>query len=234
MEMAENLLATLVEQRLKALDTNPFAFEKAHGFPEDSLRSILRGNKKKSGTAINRAQEICAALGIDFHIGLAPEPPHLPPVDEDDFALIKLTNARLAAGGGAENGDSHVTDLLAFRRDWLKRLRVDPSSAVLARVTGNSMLPTLADGDTILIDTSTTARQVAVRSRPPARGNTPIYALRTNEGERVKRLLRPDDGTFILLSDNPDEAPEIYSGKELRRLELKIIGQVVWSGHIWR
>lgn len=228
------MLATLVEQRLSALGTNPFAFEKAHGFPEDTLRSILRGNKKKSGTAINRAQEICAALGIDFHIGPAPAPPPSPPEDVDEFARIPLVDARLAAGGGIENSDSQITDLLAFRRDWLKRLRVDPTNAVLARVTGNSMKPTLADGDTILIDTSTAARVVAVRSRPPARGNTPIYALRTSDGERVKRLLRPDAETFILLSDNPEEAPEVYSGSALRRLELNIIGQVVWSGHIWR
>lgn len=226
-EILEQIEGRRLELGLSQNDLGLLAFGKADN-------TAIQNLKKGSAPAVERLDAIARALDLELYFGPRRTPAAGPPVGEGDFAQIPLVDARLAAGGGAENGDSQVTDLLAFRRDWLKRLRVDPSNAVLARVTGNSMKPTLADGDTILIDTSASARQIAVRSRPPARGNTPIYALRTNEGERVKRLLRPDDETFILLSDNPEEAPEVYSGKELRRLELKIIGQVVWSGHIWR
>lgn len=195
------------------------------------VKNIRSGGGNVGFETLKRLADV---LELECYFGPPRSSPALPAANENDFAHIPLVDARLAAGGGIENSDNQITDLLAFRRDWLKRLRVDPTNAVLARVTGNSMKPTLADGDTILIDTSTAARVVAVRSRPPARGNTPIYALRTSDGERVKRLLRPDAETFILLSDNPEEAPEVYSGSALRRLELNIIGQVVWSGHIWR
>lgn len=231
MELAEQTLANLVEQRLKALNTNAFAFEKAHGFPADALRSVLRGGKK-AGTAINRAQEICRALGLEFYVG----PPRAEmqaaaPIDTAGFAHLPLVDARLAAGDGARNGDTEVLEHLAFREEWLRKQGLDPSQAVLARVHGDSMKPTLEQGDTILIDTSDAARRVEIRSRPPARSKVPIYAFRSGEDERVKRLLRPDPGTLIVLSDNPDWPPEIIAGQKLRQLELNIIGRVRWWGH---
>lgn len=230
MEPAETTFSRLVEQRLKALDTNAFAFEKAHALPEDAVRSVLRGGKK-TGTALNRAQELCAALGLEFYIGPQRPAQAPPPINDSDFARIPLVDAQLSAGAGAHNGDEDILDHLAFRNDWLKKLGLNPAHAVLARVSGDSMRPTLSPGDTILIDTSHQGRRIEVRSRPPRKGKAPIYAFRTGDDERVKRLIRPDQDTLVVLSDNPEWAPEVMTGAALKRAELGIIGKVVWWGH---
>lgn len=100
MEHAENILANEVEQRLKALNTNAFAVERAHDLPADAVRSILRGGKK-SGTTLNRAQDVCRALGLEFYIGPPRDHGTQPPdADPAGLAHLPLHEALLAAGDG--------------------------------------------------------------------------------------------------------------------------------------
>lgn len=222
MEYAEQTLAELVQQRLAELGTNAFAFERAHNLPPDAIRSILRGGKK-SGTTLNRAQMICEALNIDFHIGPPshPDPSKVTVIKGSDFTAVPRYEAELAAGDGASNGDQDtVVETLAFRRDWLKRLRVSPSNACLVKVRGDSMEPLLHDQDMVLID----------RSRRMVRSGK-VYALVESGAARVKRLERPDDNTLVLRPDNPSYPLEFRRGADLET--ISILGQVVWSGHTW-
>lgn len=210
-----------VEQRLKALGTNAFAVEKAAGLPADAVRSILRGGKK-SGTTINRAREVCEALGLELYIG----PPRVSgPIEtvnigNEDYAPIPRLDARASAGPGTENTNAQVIEKLAFRRDWLARMGVDASRAVLVSVKGDSMAPGLQDGDLALID----RRRQEVRS-----GN--VYALTDTDGStRVKRIDLLPEG-LILRSDAPQYPTEFRAPGDANRVQ--IIGQVVWSGHTW-
>ncbi len=231
MEHAENALAREVENRLKALETNAFAVEKAYGLPADAVRSILRGGKK-SGTTLNRAQDVCRALGLEFYIG---PPRDTGPVTQivlngADYASISLHDAWLSAGSGAENHVSNIVDQLAFRRDWLKREGIDAARACLARVMGDSMLPTLTAGDMVLINQAQTVPPVRKRGTKDKR-RAPIYALVENGEARIKRIERPDDATMILISDNPEYPPEIRTAKHVEQLQTTIIGKVLWWGH---
>lgn len=229
MENAQKTLAELIEQRLKALNTNAFAVEKEHGLPPDAIRSVLRG-LKKSGTGLNNAQQICEALGLELYIG---PPRDTGPVEQvildgQEFAQVPLHKASLAAGHGADNGTETIVDHLAFRRDWLKRIGVAASKAVLARAQGDSMQPSIHDGDLVLIDTS--RREISIRSRTPSdQRPAPIYALLDGGGARVKRLEQPEPGIIMLLSDNPAFPPEILTGP--KAAALNIIGKVMWWGH---
>ena len=221
MDDAETMLAELIRERLAALSTNTFAAERDYGLAPDALRSVLRGSKK-TGTGINRAQQICEALGLEFYIG---PPRSTGPVEtvvlgNEDFAPIPRLDARVSAGPGAENGDVQVIEKLAFRRDWLDRMGVDPAQAVLVQVSGDSMTPGLHDGDLALID----------RRRNKVR-NGHVYALTDTDGStRVKRIDLLPNG-LILRSDAPSYPAEFRPCDDANR--LRIIGQVVWSGHTW-
>ncbi len=136
----------------------------------------------------------------------------------DDFALISRYDAELAAGNGVENNDEPVNETLAFRRDWLQRLGVSASSACLVKVRGESMQPTLHDGDLVLID----------RARASVRSGR-IYAFIEDGQARVKRLDCIDQQTLLIRSDNPTFPIEIRRGPEADN--LRIFGEVVWSGH---
>lgn len=58
----------LVERRIRELETNTFAIEQRNGLPPDSIRNVLRG-EKKNGPTLARVSEICAALGLDLYFG---------------------------------------------------------------------------------------------------------------------------------------------------------------------
>lgn len=213
-----------MEERLKALKTNAFAFERAANLPSDAIRSILRGGKK-SGTALNRASEICEALGLELYIGPPLDHGDRPPVaDAEEFAHIPLHSAVLAAGEGHENGSEEVVDYLAFRREWLRKIGVSPSNAVLARAHGDSMQPCIWDGDMVLIDRS--RNDIPVRKPGNGRARSPIFAVLDDGHARLKRIERPEEGQVMLLSDNPDYPPQFAKIET-----LTIIGKVLWWGH---
>lgn len=124
MELAETTLQKAVAELLERSGTNAFAVEQAYGLPEDSVRSILNGTKKL-GTTLNKTQAVCAALGLELYVGPPREtgPVEQLSLDDAQYAQIPLHAAMLAAGGGYENARDQIIDQLAFRRDWLARMK---------------------------------------------------------------------------------------------------------------
>lgn len=183
--------------------------------------------------AIDRLEALFLYLGIGFDLApaLRNEAPAQLVLEGKDYARLPVLDAALSAGPGAANGDDLIVDHLAFKSDWLRRLHLSPSRASLVRVHGDSMRPTLQPGDIVLLDTSDQARDLPIRTRPQGKGRAPIYGLSIDGEARVKRLLRPDRDTLILLSDNSDWTPEVWSGARLRQMEPAILGKVVWWGH---
>lgn len=83
----------------------------------------------------------------------------------------------------------------------------------MLRVSGDSMEPTLKDGDWILADIS--------RKSPDSDG---IYLLQLSTGLAVKRLqgsITPD--TIIIKSDNP-----IYNPENANLKDVIILGRVIY------
>ena len=227
MEHAQDTLAREVSERLSALGTNAFAVENSAGLPADAVRSILRGGKK-AGTTLNRAQDVCNALGLELYIGPRRDSGAVQVIDrEAEYAHIPVHDAMLAAGAGAFNGAEEVVDFLAFRRDWLRRLGLDPSRAVIARATGDSMQPCVWHGDLVLIDLSRI--DPPMHSRPDRGRRAPVFALLDEGAAKIKRVQWIEPGLAVLLSDNPDYAPTFA-----RAENLSIIGKVVWWGHTSR
>lgn len=146
----------------------------------------------------------------------------------DDFASIPVHDAFLAAGHSAENNAEAIIGHLAFRREWLSRVGVSAEKARIARVRGDSMQPTLHHSDLVLLDGIEVFPPVQKRGHDDRR-RSPIYAFRDGGDARIKRIERPSEDQLLLLSDNPDYAPELRTGCDLA--ELKIIGKVVWWGH---
>ncbi len=83
--------------------------------------------------------------------------------------------------------------------------------------TGESMTPTIRDGNTLLID----ATDQNFR-------NFGIYVLEINGQRLVKRVQRKHDGSLVLIRDNhayqPDTVDKTAAG------DVVVIGRVVWSG----
>ena len=62
-------LVVLIESRLRDLHLSIHAAEKQYGFPPETLRSVIRG----SAPSVDRAKQICDALGIGMDFSLSRE-----------------------------------------------------------------------------------------------------------------------------------------------------------------
>lgn len=136
----------------------------------------------------------------------------------DEYVHIPRYEVEASAGGGAIIHSEQVVDYLSFRTDWVRStLGISVRDLALISVIGDSMEPTLSEGDVVLLDMTT--KSVLDGS---------IYVLQLNGGLLVKRIHRKLDGSVVVKSDNPRYDPEIVSEDSADL--LKIIGRVVWVG----
>jgi SOS-response transcriptional repressor LexA len=112
----------------------------------------------------------------------------LPQEELSEYELITKTSAR-AGAGSSHLIDDETEGLYAFRKDFLRSLRISKNS-VLLDVLGDSMEPTLRNGDTILIDRADTEVHDGL-----------IYLVGFQQQLLVKRLFR-DIAGLVLRSDN--------------------------------
>ena len=123
-----------------------------------------------------------------------------------------------AAGAGAFAGDEHAESHVAFDPAWLRQVaRGAPDQLSIIRVEGDSMAPTLGDGDDILVD----------RGDGPEQLRDGVYVLRMDGALVVKRLaLNPSARSLSIASDNP----AYPSRPDCDPAAVEIVGRVVWTG----
>lgn len=122
-----------------------------------------------------------------------------------------------SAGAGASVDGEAVEGEVAFDPKWLRELGADPRALSIIRVEGDSMAPTLDDGDDILVDGGDAA----------ARLRDGIYVLRMDDVLMVKRVARaPGQGRISVISDNP----HYRSWDDLPMASVQLVGRVVWTG----
>ncbi len=135
----------------------------------------------------------------------------------EDYVLIPHYDIGASAGSGAETGIETPLAVLAFQANFVRGISTGrPEALSVIRVEGDSMLPTLADGDHILVDADDRERL-----------RDGIYVLRTDDALLVKRLsVHPATRRLSIRSDN-DAYP---SWDDCDPAEVAVIGRVVWVG----
>ena len=123
-----------------------------------------------------------------------------------------------SAGPGAFPGEERPIAHIGIDPGWLKHLTRGRSSDLsLIRVQGDSMAPTLDDGDDILVN----------RAEGLATLRDGIYVLRRDDTLMVKRIaVSPTARRVTIKSDNP--AYPGWDGVDFN--EIEIIGRVIWAG----
>ena len=117
-----------------------------------------------------------------------------------------------SAGPGALAGEEAAIGAFRFGTRWMREQGLDPAMLSSIVVAGDSMEPTLRDGDEILVD------------RSPRAWRDGIHVVRAGDALLVKRLDTGRPGTLALVSDNP-----AYRVVELLPEEVQVIGRVVWK-----
>lgn len=132
------------------------------------------------------------------------------------FVPIPELEVRAAAGGGFIVDRESVRYHHPFATPFVRyELRSDPDRLAIVEVDGDSMQPTLLNGDRVLVDTG--------RRNPSPPG---IFALWDGMGTIVKRVEHihgSQPPTVRIISDNPVHRPY-----ERTLDEANIVGRVVW------
>lgn len=115
-----------------------------------------------------------------------------------------------------------VVDHLAFKAHWIKQIMgLDSSQLALISNRGDSMEPTLKEGDLLLLDQRGFPQQGRVRSDA-------IYVLLHGDDLVAKRLQCGFDGSITIQSDNPAYSTQVLPAEKSNL--LNIVGRVVWVG----
>ena len=212
-------------ERLVSLqgDRSARSFAQSLGISEGAYRALVRGGSPTLDTllAIARGADVSVqwlATGEgDTRPGTAQTQPQGAP-SSGDFCMIPRLDVRPSAGGGAVVLEEEPVGLLAFRAEWLRRRGINPGAARALTAKGDSMEPTIRDGDILLVDTSI--------DRIKDNG---IYVFLFNGLVLVKRIHVRRDGSVRLISDNqalyePDDVPAEETPS------LAIAGRVMWFG----
>jgi len=172
---------------------------------------IKRGTPKK--LAEDDRRTLARYFGIEEALLGAPDYDRPP-----KMAVLPVLDVRVSAGHGAVSGRETKLGAIAFETRWLKALSAGSIADLsVIQVIGDSMEPTLAAGDDVIVD----------RSDGNSKLRDGIYVLRADDQLLVKRLARvPTKSGLIVHSDNP----AYPSWEPQHRADVDIVGRVLWFG----
>lgn len=177
---------------------------------------IYKGSPKYLQPTDRKA--LAEVLNIDEELLIPSEPEGGRLVmEEGDFVPIPAYDVTASAGHGKLIQQENIRYHLCFQRSWLSRATSAPvQELAIIHVEGDSMTPTLSDGDTVLVDLT--------ESYPRTDG---IFVIGYDDHLMVKRLrIDPVRQKLAIISDNP-----LYSAVEdIAPHALNVIGKVIWLG----
>jgi repressor LexA len=138
------------------------------------------------------------------------------PVGTAVLPVVRRLDLAASAGPGTLADEERAAGSLVVDPRLLTSLGLDAATATFLPATGDSMEPTICDGDLMLVDEG--ERQVGTRGG--------IYVLRHDGVLMVKRLSR-DKAGLVITSDNPAYPPVVVKAVE-------IVGRVVWLSRALR
>jgi phage repressor protein C with HTH and peptisase S24 domain len=208
--------------RIRQLGMNVAVVAREAHVNRSFVYDILRGKSQLPN--LDKLTRIAAVVKVDLEwllTGKGQVDGEDPITEEyhNDFVAIQYVSLRPSMGGGAIFEEEERTGRdFHFRRAWIRdRLKAAPSMLRVMTVQGDSMIPTLEDGDVILVD---------LNQRSP---NPPgVFVLHDGIGLVAKRLEHiplSDPPRVRIISDNLR-----YNTYDGTADEVNIIGRVRWYG----
>ncbi len=176
--------------------------------------SNLQTGKKSFGEKKAEQIELAAGMPKDYLVR--------PLADEDDpWADVTGYSQAAGLGSGPEAQEWAETHKLKFRRDSLSRKRLSPQHLAVMYGSGDSMWPTIKEGDAILFDTTDTV--------PKNRGVYVVLIPGAGAEEYMVKRALVSKGVTTFVSDNLDGD---HDWKEPRPMDdgIKVVGRVRWTG----
>ncbi len=190
-----------------------------------SERTVERWERNESLPKANELIKIHELFGYDIHWLLTGEK-HKEggrscPVEPEerrsgqisDFIQVPKAEAHLSAGGGSFVLSEQLSESYSFRRDWVSKVATSMNNILLMSIDGDSMCPTLQEGDMVMVDTG--------RIRP---SSGKIYAFTPGDNLIQVKRLESRGNVIRVISDNRD----VYDAYNLPYDQIRVIGEIIW------
>jgi SOS-response transcriptional repressor LexA len=192
------------------------AFAKSVGISKSTLIRYEREDRLPDAETIAR---VCETYKVDFTWLITGKgEPFTPEPEEEDCVQIPKYDIGVSAGPGAFIDAACEPEMISVDLKWLRQeLNVNPAEMSMIYVRGDSMQPTIMDGDMLLV--SSQVEQI----------RDGIYISRYDGLLQVKRLQRQPKGVIRVSSDNSAYDPFSVSLQD-EGADFAIVGRVVWVG----
>jgi phage repressor protein C with HTH and peptisase S24 domain len=215
-------IAERLRNKMRDLGLNESQLSRRSSVPQPTINRILSG--ESSSPRKSTIEALSRPLGVSpdwLLFGTGSEATHDRSPSTKDYALIPQFKAKGACGGGYLNEHVETTEGLAFKRDWLHRMKAKPENLYVIYAEGDSMEPYIFEGDVVLFDRS----QIEPKDKQ-------VYVIRRPDGgNSIKRLTQQLSGTWVIRSDNPDKIanPDEPVSEDAIH-EMPFLGRVIWRG----
>lgn len=140
--------------------------------------------------------------------------------NETSLLPLQKYDIRASAGPGGLAHSEDITEIFHVSPEWLARFVPAHRRCGAIQVVGDSMEPTIRDGDLLIVAFDTTRQEVVGGG---------VFVITYNGETMVKRLKVQLDGSLLVKSDNSgDYPPKMLSSEEATRVIIH--AKVVWSG----
>jgi len=187
--------------------------EEGGDISEDDLARIKAG---KSTKKLQKSKAGVESPPLEYQAETELRPLGEKQAEDMGIALIPELQLGYSMGGGNVIEMFEHNGVAPFKREWLRpMMKGSFDDLFVAKGEGDSMIPTMLDGDIVLIDTA--QKDVLQQDR--------IWALSYGDLGMIKRVRKLPDGGYQINSDNPAvTAITAYDG------EMYVIGRVIWVG----
>ena len=210
MDEARKALDELIQQR----GHNYSSISRLLGRNAAYIQQYIRRGSPRSLDEQDRAV-LARFFGVDEKVLGAPERRSGPVVE---LVHVPVLSVEASAGHGALAEMEAKCAQFGFDEKWLRRLTASKATSLsIIGVHGDSMEPTLHDGDEVMVDLGD----------GQSRLRDGIYVLRMDDALNVKRIaIEPQGRRISVVSDNP----AYPSWRGLERRSINIVGRVLWFG----
>jgi phage repressor protein C with HTH and peptisase S24 domain len=179
-------------------------FERGEACPE-VLQLIQLASYYDTTVAELLGQESMDAFGPRQHM------------EDENLVMVPAIGVSASTGPGSQVDAELEVGKFAFRRSWVQKRGLNAQALRVLTAKGDSMEPTIRDGDILLADSSV--------EHVKADG---IYLIEQGGELRCKRLQSMIDGGVRIRSDNARYETEVVPPGQVEL--LRVVAKVVWIG----
>jgi len=208
MDLSEGIGDRIIQVRGKLTQN---AFAKSIQIAKITLLRYEKGERVPDAETIAR---ICENHSIDYTWLITGKGS---PTEAERYVPIPQYDISASAGMGAYVDGEPEVEMVMADKHWLAdHLKVNPEEVSLIFARGDSMEPTINNGDVLLVSN---------KEQPIQEG---IFIIRSDSLLQVKRIQRQTGRMLRITSDNPAYEPFTVNLAD-ENLDFKIIGKVIWT-----